>query len=45
MIENDDEAVEFDEAVSLALAELVMTTAPRPIVRAGIMPGRRPPSR
>ena len=37
MIENDDEAVEFDEAVSLALAELVMTTAPRPIVRDRIL--------
>ena len=37
MIENDDEAVEFDEIVSLALAELVTTTAPRPIVRDRIL--------
>ena len=33
MIESEDEAVEFDETVSLALAELVLASAPRPIVR------------
>jgi anti-sigma factor ChrR (cupin superfamily) len=37
MIENHDDAVEFDETVSVALAELVMTAAPRAIVKDRIL--------
>ncbi len=37
MTENADDVVEFDEVVALALAELVVGPAPRPIVRARVM--------
>jgi len=38
MIEQrDDDAIQFDEIVALALAELAADTAPRPIVRARVL--------